>query len=85
MEPFSQALYAEVTGMMNRHAYKAFKGMGALIAVWMWRVMLCLLDLNEKTFGRTFDSFRERPADILLEYDASLGGLGLCLTDLRTN
>jgi len=48
-------------------------------------VMLCLLDLNEGTFGRTFASFRERPADILLEYDASLGGLGLCLTDLRTN
>jgi hypothetical protein len=55
------------------------------VAVWMWRVMLCLLGLNEETFARTFDSFRERPADILLEYDASLRGLGLFLTDLRTN
>ena len=84
MEPFSQALYAEETGMRNRHVYKAFKGIGGRVAVWMWRAMLCLQHLNEETFGRTFDSFRERAADFLLEYDASLGGLGLCLTDLRT-
>ena len=84
MEPFSQALYAETVGMTNRLAFKAFRSIGARIAVWMWRTMLCLLHLNEDTFGRSFDSFRERPADVLLEYDASLTGLGLRLTDLTT-
>ena len=83
MEPFSQALYAEVTGMRNHHAYKPLRGRGAKIAVWMWQVMLCLLHLNEETFARSFASFLPQSADILIEYDASLWGLGLKLTDLK--
>ncbi len=83
MEPFNGAIYAELAGMHNRHTYKSLRGMGARVAVWMWRVMLCLLRLNEDTFGRTFDSFRPRSAELLIEFDASLEGIGLVITDLR--
>lgn len=84
MEPFNGALYAELAGMRNRHSFKPLRGMGARVAVWMWRVMLCLLRLNENTFARTFDSFRPRAAEVLVEFDASLEGVGLVITDLRT-
>jgi len=83
MEPFSRALYAELTGMVNRFAYKPLRSVGARVSLWMWRVMLCLLHLDEETFGRSFDSFRAQEADILVEFDASLSGVGLILSDLR--
>jgi len=83
MEPFSKALYAETGGMQNRFAFKSLRSMGARIAVWMWRAMLCLLHLNESTFGRTLNSFRPRPAEVMVEFDASLSGLGLVISDLR--
>jgi hypothetical protein len=83
MEPFSKALYAETGGMQNRFAFKSLKSMGARIAVWMWRAMLCLLHLNEATFGRTLDSFRPRPAEVMVEFDASLSGFGLVISDMR--
>ncbi len=84
LEPFTRALYDECVGMHNRLACKRLRSIGAKVAIWMWRGVLCLLHLNEETFARTFDSFRPRTADVLLEYDASLTGLGLRLVDLRT-
>ena len=85
MDPFSKALYAELTGMVNRFAYKPLRSVGARVSLWMWRVMLCLLHLDEETFGRSFGSFRAQEADILVEFDASLSGVGLIFTDLRNN
>jgi len=85
MEPFSKALYAEMTGMTNRFAFKPLRSIHARLSLWMWRVMLCLLHLDEATFGRPLDSFREREADVLVEFDASLSGVGVVLSDLRDN
>ena len=43
--------------------------------------MLCLFDMNETKFARSFDSFREVSPEIIIEYDASLTGLELVSGD----
>jgi hypothetical protein len=54
------------------------------VAVYMWRSMLCALDLNELTFSRSLLSFRKRKPELVLQYDASLQGIGLILSDITT-
>ena len=41
-----------------------------IVAILIWRALLCLLHLNETGFARTLDSFRTDIATVSLQYDA---------------
>jgi hypothetical protein len=84
MKPFTVCLYSELTGMKSHFAYKRLRSFGSKLAILVWRVLLCLLDLDEQAHARTLSSFLEADATIMFEYDASLKGLGLSITCLRT-
>jgi hypothetical protein len=54
--------------------------------IMIWRIItLCMLCFNPSKFARTFDSFKEVPPKILIEYDASLTGLGIRISELIYN
>ena len=42
----------------------------------MWRVTLALVELNEAQFTRSLDSFRQQNVEYIVEFDASLTGVG---------
>jgi hypothetical protein len=84
MKPFTVCLYSELTGMKSHFAYKRLRSFGSKLAILVWRVLLCLLDLDEQTHARKFSSFLEEDATIMFEYDSSLKGLGLSVTCLKT-
>ena len=85
MRPFTSSLYAEHAGMHNTLAYKLISVTG-IIAILMWRVVLCLLYLDEDTYARSFDSFISRdgvPPRICFEFDASLEGISIGVSDMH--
>ena len=43
----------------------------------MWRATLALVELNEAQFSRLLDSFRPQSVEFIIEFDASLNGIGL--------
>ena len=45
----------------------------------MWRAMLCTLTLKEKEFARPFYTFRPRSSKWIIQFDASLTGIGFLL------
>ena len=79
MRPYTAALYNETIGMKSHHAFKPWKQTGKL-AVWMWRVALCLLHLDENTYARSLSSFRFEYPNTTIEYDASLSAVGIIVT-----
>ena len=83
MKPFSQCLHAETKGMTNQFAFKKFRSFYGKLAVLMWRVMLCLLHLDERTFARPMNSFREERPTHLVEMDSSLTGLGVSISQVE--
>ena len=76
LKPFSDDLYSEIRGWKNRDASRTIGPRGRR-AILMWRVVLCAACLQEEKIARPLDSFRPRPADIVIAYDASLTGLGV--------
>jgi hypothetical protein len=81
LRPYASALYAETAGMINVNASK-FIGRTAQNAILVWRVMLCMLSFKPERFARSFDSFRVVVPTVMLEYDASLLGFGIRLTQI---
>ena len=49
----------------------------AKTAIRLWRATLFLLDYDENQFSRTFESFDEHPCVYIVEFDASLSGVGI--------
>ena len=84
LRPFSACLYLETVGMVNLNVRKTL-GIAAQGAIMIWRITLCMLCFNPSKFARTFDSFKEVPPKILIEYDASLTGLGIRISELIYN
>jgi hypothetical protein len=68
--------------MRDRGAYKDMKEDGKN-AVVLWRMMLCLLYLDENTYARKLESFRCEEPEFLIRYDASLTGIGISTYDIR--
>jgi hypothetical protein len=77
----SAALHAETAGMVNTNVSKSI-GKTAQNAIMVWRVMLCMLSFKPEKFARSFDSFWVVSMTVLLEYDASLMGFGLRLSQI---
>jgi hypothetical protein len=51
----------------------------------LWIKHLILVELDVRSFGRSFDSFSLYIPDLILEFDASLEGFGIALFDVNTN
>lgn len=48
-----------------------------------FRVLLGLIGVDERQFARSLDSFAEREPTIIIEFDASLSGIGLLYYSLE--
>jgi hypothetical protein len=83
MRPFTTVLYTEIRGLRNRDV-SIFLSAYCKVAIWMWRLVLCQLRLDERNYARTLDSFIIIQPDVSIEYDAAVGdGIGISIRDLR--
>ena len=82
MRPYSTALHQATVGMKNQSCFVKL-GEPVRQAIFMWRVMLCLLNFDETRYARVFDAYCARDAMVDVNFDASLYGVGAKLTDLR--
>ena len=82
MRPFCGTLYNEMKGMRSRVVSKQL-GVEAVRCVELWRVFLVMMELGSN-FGyrRSLESFLRREVKFVVEYDASLTGLGIILYKL---
>jgi len=84
LKPFTSDLFSVIRGLhhgstlitLDTHAQRAIQ---------LWRATLIALEVDREGFSRPITSFGPRSASYQLEYDASLQGLGMVLTDLRTS
>ena len=76
LRPFNDDFYSELRGWANRDAKRQIGPRGKR-AVIMWRVVLCAAHFDEERLTRPLESFRPRPADVTIAYDASLKGVGV--------
>jgi hypothetical protein len=83
MRPFTTLLFGELQGMHNRSVFKQVRDT-TRIAVYLWRAVLCVLNFSELSFARTLESFNSNTQSptYMIEYDASLEGIGIILTDI---
>jgi hypothetical protein len=76
MRPFSSALHQATCGRSNKLIKFKFQP-EAQRSIRMWRATLALVELNEAQFSRPLDSFRPQVVKYIVEFDASLTGIGL--------
>jgi len=57
----------------------------AVNTVNMWRYLFICLEINPKKYERAISSFHDYPSTIFLEYDASLTGVGIILTQMTND
>ena len=81
LRPFCRPLYASYSGL--RRNVSVALSPAAAWAVRMWRATLCCTALREALFARSFASFVPGTEDFLIEFDASLEGVGLKVFDLQ--
>jgi hypothetical protein len=80
MRPYTAAFYAMTTGFRSESARHKLSA-EAVMDVQMWKAFLCLLAFDEQNYARPIESFRAHPSRFRIEYDASLTGLGLVLSE----
>ena len=79
MRPYTSNLYAEISGIKNKEISKLLNPRG-ILTIQMWRVFICMLELQGSRFCRNISSFGLHVSFIFsVEYDASLNGLGIVL------
>jgi hypothetical protein len=78
LHPFSRALYGCITGINNKRA-RITLSEEAKLSVELWRTMLCAVALDEERFARPFHTFEPMTADAVIQFDASLQGIGILL------
>lgn len=76
MRPYSSALHQATCGRSNRSSKFKFRP-EAQRSIRMWRATLALVELNEAQFSRPLNSFRPQAVEFIVEFDASLTGIGL--------
>ena len=81
LRPFCRPLYASYSGLRRNVAVTLSPA--ATWAIKMWRATLCCTVLREDLFARSFGSFVPGAEDFMIEFDASLEGIGLKVFDLR--
>ena len=78
LRPYTSNLYAETAGMYNGSVRKRL-GSRARFTIRLWRVILCMMELQSSRFCRSISSFSPNSSSYVVEYDASLTGLGIIL------
>jgi hypothetical protein len=81
LKPFTADLFAAMGGWTNKRRRLELSD-DAKRAVKGWRVNLVLLELDEEAFARPIASVPAQPVSWLLEFDASLTGLGLIWSEV---
>ena len=76
MRPFNSALHQATCGRSNKRIKFEYRP-EAQRSIRMWCATLALVELNEKQFTRPLDSFRSHDVHFIVEFDASLQGVGL--------
>jgi len=83
MRPFCGALYGDMKGLQGRCISKKLSE-ESIRCIEMWRVFLVMMEIDFMGgYRRPFQSFRLRESSFLVEYDASLKGLGVILFRLE--
>jgi hypothetical protein len=77
MRPFTQGLFGCMAQYNGNRTKRRMLTSAAKFDVLMWRAYLVQLMWAPQGFARSLESFRPRLARYLLEYDASLTGLGV--------
>jgi hypothetical protein len=75
MKPFVMVLYAEYAGKGDHVSFTMSPRARRVIS--LFRVLLGLTAVNRAKFSRTMSSYGSEVADITIEFDASLFGIGL--------
>jgi len=75
LRPFSKALHASYQGVNRRGAVRLTNA--AKWSIRLWRTILILTKLREKTFARGLESFRRWFTPWVIQFDASLTGVGV--------
>jgi hypothetical protein len=78
LRPFSRALHACIRGITNRRA-RVLLSDEARLSVQLWRTMLCTAYLDEARFARPLEHFTKGAATFVLQFDASLEGIGILI------
>ena len=81
MKPHVMSLHA-AKSRVGRNKKATYLSEEAKYDILFWRAFLCIAQLQPDRFARSLDSFRDKEADIKIEFDASLQGVGFVVTDL---
>jgi hypothetical protein len=84
LRPFTRDLFNEVKGLRSKSVLINLSA-SAVRTIWLWRVSLILLELQPQEFSRPLLSLVWRPITYVIEYDASLTGIGLVLSKLEAD
>ena len=77
LRPFVRALYSAYAGLSRN--VSVVLNIEAKRAIHMWRAMLCTLTIKEKEFARPYYTFKPRTSKWVIQFDASLTGIGILL------
>ena len=80
LKPLSVTLHGEHAGMQNRKVQKLLS-LEAKVVCWIWRAFLILVALKPDCFARKIMSFKQLDSSFRVEYDASLTGLGIIISN----
>jgi hypothetical protein len=80
MQPFTRGLFNCMSFYKGDRGIKRKLSAEAWFEVVMWRAYLIQLMWDPSIFARPLESFRLCPAQLLIEYDASLTGLGFLIS-----
>ena len=75
MKPFISVLYAEYTGRNDHASFQISARAWQVIRY--FRVLLGLTAVNDVEFARPLKSFKRATSNLIIEFDASLTGIGL--------
>jgi len=78
LRPYTTNLFAELQGINNLGIKKKLRPR-AVYTIRLWRVILCMMELQASRFCRDIWSFSKKESSYAIEYDASLTGLGILL------
>ena len=81
LRPFCRPLYASYANL--RRNVSVTLSPAAVWAIKMWRATLCCTQLRERLFARSFVSFQPEADEYMIEFDASLEGIGVKVFDLQ--
>jgi hypothetical protein len=79
LKPFTRAIYANIRGLRSKRVSVALSD-EARLSIQLWRTMLCALALDEQRFARPLASFVTGGANWVLQFDASLEGIGFIVS-----